>query len=81
MRATVFHEPGRVTVEDRALPSPGPGELRLRVAAASLCASDVRVYRGEKHAAAGVVPGHEVAGVVDALGEGVTGIAEGDRVV
>lgn len=81
MRATIFHEPGRVTVEDRPKPDVGPGEIRLRVAATSLCASDVRVYRGEKHAAPGVVPGHEIAGVVDALGDGVTGVSEGDRVV
>ncbi len=51
------------------------------MAAASLCASDVRVYRGEKYAKPGVIPGHEIAGVVDAIGEGVSGIAEGDRVV
>ncbi|MBM3139737.1 MAG: zinc-binding dehydrogenase [Chloroflexi bacterium] len=81
MRATIFHEPGKVTVEDRGTPAAGPGEIRLRVAAASLCASDIRVYKGEKHAAPGVVPGHEIAGVVDAAGEGVTGVAEGDRVV
>ncbi|MCC6235989.1 MAG: alcohol dehydrogenase catalytic domain-containing protein [Dehalococcoidia bacterium] len=81
MRATVFNAPGNVTVEDRTQPTPGPGELRIRVGAASLCASDVRVYRGEKHALAGVIPGHEIAGVVDRLGEGVTGLAEGDRVI
>jgi L-iditol 2-dehydrogenase len=81
MRATIFHEPGRVTVEDRPEPAAGPGEIRLRVAATSLCASDIRVYRGEKHAAAGVIPGHEIAGVVDAVGAGVAGIAEGERVV
>ena len=81
MRATIFHEPGRVTVEERPQPTAGPGEIVLRVAAASLCASDVRVYRGEKYALPGVVPGHEIAGVVHTLGEGVTGLAEGDRVV
>lgn len=81
MRATIFHRPGVVTVEERAAPEPGSGELRLRIAAAALCASDVRVYRGEKRAAAGVVPGHEIAGVVDAVGAGVEGCAVGDRVV
>ena len=81
MRATIFHAPGHVTVEDRPRPVPGPGEVRLRVGGASLCASDVRVYRGEKHATAGVIPGHEVAGVVDAVGSGVSGISEGDRVI
>jgi len=81
MRATVFNAPGNVTVEDRRTPQPGAGEVRLRVGAASLCASDVRVYRGEKYALAGVIPGHEIAGVVDSLGEGVSGLSEGDRVV
>ncbi len=81
MRATIFNAPGDVTVEDRPLPEPGPGELRMAVAAASLCASDVRVYRGEKHADAGVIPGHEIAGVIDAIGDGVEGFAEGDRVI
>ena len=81
MRATVFHAPGQIAVEDRPVPDPGPGEVRLSVGAASLCASDVRVYRGEKSARAGVIPGHEIAGVVEALGEGVDGVAEGDRVI
>lgn len=81
MRATIFHAPGQVTVEDRPSPFAGPGEVRLRVAATSLCASDVRVYRGEKFAEPGVIPGHEIAGVVDQVGEGVTEVAEGDRVV
>lgn len=80
MRATIFEAPGKVSVVDRATPQPGPGELRLRMAAASLCASDVRVYRGEKYAKPGVVPGHEIAGVVDSVGEGA-GFHEGDRVV
>ena len=81
MRAAIFHAPGNVAVEDRPLPEPGPGEVRLRMVAATLCASDVRVYRGEKHAQPGVIPGHEIAGVVDAIGERVEGIAEGDRVI
>jgi len=78
MRATIFNAPGDVTVEDRQLPEPGPRELRMAVAAASLCASDVRVYRGEKHADAGVIPGHEIAGVIDAVGDGVEGFVEVD---
>ena len=86
MRATIFEAPGTVSVVDRATPQPGPGELRLRMAAASLCASDVRVYRGEKYAKAGVIPGHEIAGVVDAIGPGAGEVSdrtikEGDRVV
>ncbi len=81
MRATIFHAPGELAVEDRPLPEPGPGELRMRVGAASLCASDVRVYRGEKYALPGVIPGHEIAGVIDAIGDGVEGYDEGERVI
>lgn len=81
MRATIFHSPGQVTVEDRPLNDPRDGEVRLRVGAASLCASDVRVYRGEKHAEPGVIPGHEISGVIDAVGEGVDSLHEGARVI
>jgi L-iditol 2-dehydrogenase len=61
-------------------PEPGAGELLLRVAAAGLCASDVRVYKGEKYARQGVVPGHEIAGVVAGLGDGVEGYSVGQHV-
>ena len=81
MRAAIYHAPGQITVEDRPVPVPGPGAIRIRPAAVSLCASDVRVFKGEKYALPGVIPGHEIAGVVDALGEGVTGVAQGDRVM
>ena len=81
MRATIFEAPGQVSVTDKPLPAPALGEVRLRVGAASLCASDVRVYRGEKYALPGVTPGHEIAGVVDAVGDGVTHLSEGQRVV
>ncbi|MCH7578728.1 MAG: alcohol dehydrogenase catalytic domain-containing protein [Chloroflexi bacterium] len=81
MKALVFHEPERISVDDVAEPSPGPGEVLVRMAAAAICHSDIRVYKGLKHAEPGVIPGHEIAGVVAELGEGVKGIAVGDRVV
>lgn len=80
MRALVFHEPGRITVEERPDPEPGPGEALVRVAATSICHSDIRVFRGLKRAAPGVIPGHEVAGVVAAVGPGVAHVRPGDRV-
>jgi L-iditol 2-dehydrogenase len=80
MRACVFNGPGDVRVVDMPEPQAGPGEIVLRTGAAGLCASDVRVFKGEKYAKQGVVPGHEVAGTVMALGEGVTGLRPGDRV-
>ncbi len=81
MKALVFHEPERVTVDEVAEPSPGPGEVVVRVAAAAICHSDIRVYKGLKHAEPGVIPGHEIAGVVAELGEGVDGVTVGDNVV
>ena len=70
MKALRFHEPGKAAVEDLPDPTPGPGEVILKTHATGLCNSDVRVYLGEKHAAPGVVPGHEISGEIVALGEG-----------
>ena len=80
MKACVFHSPGNLSVEELPTPEPGPGEVLLQTQAASLCFSDIRVYRGEKEADAGVVIGHEAAGVVVQVGQGVTAVQEGDRV-
>jgi L-iditol 2-dehydrogenase len=76
----VFQGPGKVVVESRSVPTPGPGEILLRMEAAGICYSDIRVYKGQKHARLGVIPGHEMVGAVEALGEGVEGIAIGQRV-
>lgn len=80
MKALVFHGPGRIAVEERPDPEPGPGEALIRVAATSICHSDIRVYRGLKKASPGVIPGHEVAGVVAATGPGVEAVRAGQRV-
>ena len=60
-------------------PSPARGEMRLRVLACGICGSDLHWYQGSSEPP-GVCPGHEVVGVVDALGDGVTSFEEGDRV-
>ena len=80
MRACVFHGPGEVEVVDKPDPEAGRGEILLRVGAAGLCASDVRVYRGEKYAKQGVVPGHEMSGVIAGLGDGVEGFSVGQHI-
>ncbi len=82
MKALVFHEPQRIAVEQVAEPAPGPGEALIRVAAAAICHSDIRVYLGQKHARPGVIPGHEIVGSIAALGPDTpAGLHEGDRVV
>jgi L-iditol 2-dehydrogenase len=80
MKACVFRAPGDVAVVEVPVPEAGHGEIVLRVAAAGLCHSDVRVFKGEKYAKLGVIPGHEVSGVVAQVGDGVSDIAVGDRV-
>lgn len=82
MKALVFHEPQRIAVEQVPDPVPGPGEALVRVAAAAICHSDIRVYLGQKHARPGVIPGHEIAGTIAALGPDTpAALREGDRVV
>ena len=80
MRALIFDRPGEIRVGDLPSPQPGPGEVVIEVGAASVCASDLRVYRGEKYAKPGVVPGHEFAGQVVAIGDGVADLQLGDSV-
>ncbi|MBL8770075.1 MAG: zinc-dependent alcohol dehydrogenase family protein [Phenylobacterium sp.] len=61
-------------------PEPGPGELRLRIRACGVCRTDLHIADGElEPRRAGVIPGHEIVGVVDAIGPGVTGVTLGER--
>jgi D-arabinose 1-dehydrogenase-like Zn-dependent alcohol dehydrogenase len=83
MRAAELAEPGApLRLVRRPIPQPGPGEVRVRVEACGVCGSDVFLQKGGFGAKVTwpVIPGHEAAGIVDALGEGVTGFAPGDQV-
>jgi alcohol dehydrogenase, propanol-preferring len=82
MRAMVLARPG-LPLEARDLPlmEPGPGEIRLRVAACGVCRTDLHVVDGElPYLGRPVVPGHEIVGRVEALGPGVDRFRAGDRV-
>ena len=81
MSALVFHEPGRISLEERPIPEVGIDDVLVQVGAASVCASDIRVYKGEKYAKPGVIPGHEMTGEVVKVGEHVDEVQTGDRVV
>lgn len=84
MKAAVFHGSGRpLTVEEVPTPEPGPGEALVRVAACGVCHTDLHYldHGTPTFKEPPLVLGHEVAGVVAALGEGATGVAEGDRVL
>lgn len=78
MQAVVLGAGGTLAVTEVPDPVPGPGEVRLRVAACGVCGTDLHL-RGMGILPPGYVMGHEFAGVVDAVGPGVTGWAEGDR--
>src|SRR3954471_7520442 len=85
MIAIVIREPGGPDVlvpEDRAIPVIGPDELLIKVAAAGVNRPDIMQRQGRYAPPPGVsdVPGLEVAGTVDAVGEAVSGWAPGDRV-
>jgi alcohol dehydrogenase, propanol-preferring len=85
MKAYRIVEWGRPAVfEDVAKPSPGPGEVVLRMAGAGLCRSDLDMMAGPPYSdwlAPGYTLGHENAGIVAEIGQGVTDLKEGDAVV
>lgn len=71
MRAAVFGDTGQIGVIERQAPEPRPGWVRLAVSAVGICGSDLNLLYAHKDMSRGVQPGHEVAGYVDALGDGV----------
>ncbi|MEK7233179.1 MAG: zinc-binding dehydrogenase [Elusimicrobiota bacterium] len=84
MRAIIYHGPRDIRLEDRPLPTPGPGEVVVKLGAALTCGTDFKAYRQGHRVLLGDYPspfGHELAATVSALGKGVTTAKEGDRVV
>jgi S-(hydroxymethyl)glutathione dehydrogenase/alcohol dehydrogenase len=82
VRAAVYTGPGRpLALEQLDVEPPAPGEVAVRVEAAGVCHSDLRVVEGEWEEAPPIVLGHEGCGIVEAVGAGVSHVAPGDRVV
>lgn len=82
IRAAVCREFGQpLSIEDVTLADPGPGELEVTLAACAICHSDISYADGAWGGFLPAVYGHEAAGHVSRLGEGVTGYAVGDRVL
>ena len=80
MKQQLLAQPGRFILQEVPDPSPGAHEVVLRVERVGICGSDLHIYRDQSFIKPPVVLGHEFAGVVVALGAGVTGVARGDRV-
>ncbi|MYZ13270.1 alcohol dehydrogenase catalytic domain-containing protein, partial [Streptomyces sp. SID337] len=84
MRAAVLHETGQEKLEvldDIETAGFGPGKVKIRVRATGLCHSDLSAMNGVLPQPAPFVPGHEGAGEIIDVGDGVTGHSEGDRVL
>jgi propanol-preferring alcohol dehydrogenase len=87
VRAWIVQEPGPVAsssplrLVERHDPWPAPGQVRVRVSACGVCRTDLHLAEGDlAPRRRGTVPGHEVVGTVDAVGDGATRFAVGDRI-
>jgi len=90
IKAAVIHEMGKappyvdsspLTIEELNLDPPGPGEVLVKIRAAGLCHSDLSVINGDRPRPTPMALGHEAAGEVEEVGEGVTDLSPGDHVV
>ena len=81
MKALVCHELNKISVEEISIDPPKAGEVALKMVATGVCHSDLSVINGTIPQLLPIVLGHEGAGIVEAVGEGVTRVAPGDHVI
>ncbi|MBZ4420252.1 alcohol dehydrogenase catalytic domain-containing protein [Myxococcus sp. RHSTA-1-4] len=81
MRATVFRGVNQFGLEDVEQPHAGAGEAVVRVTLTTICGTDLHIVRGEYPVKPGLIIGHEMVGVIEELGPGVTGYRKGERVL
>ena len=82
MKAAVCQKHGQpLVIEDLELDGPGPGEVRVKLAACAICHSDIHYVEGAWGGKLPILCGHEASGVVEEVGAGVTGVALDDHVV
>lgn len=81
MKAIVIKKPGHVVLEEKKIPEPQPGFVRVKVKAAAICATDLEVVDGNIPANYPLTPGHEWSGIVDAVGSEEDRFWIGKRVV
>jgi L-iditol 2-dehydrogenase len=81
VKQAIMTAPGKIEINDIAVPTPGEGEVLLRIQRIGVCGSDIHVYHGKHpYTPYPVVQGHEFSATVEALGSGVTGFHVGQKV-
>lgn len=80
MKALVMESPRKAVIKEVPYPKPGPNEVAIQVKRCGICGTDLHIYNGTFMPKYPLIPGHEFAGVVHEVGEGVTVFKPGDRV-
>ncbi len=81
MKAAVFVKPGSIVLEEKPIPTVGPGDALIRITTTTICGTDIHILKGEYPVKPGLIVGHEPVGVIEEIGEGVTGYELGQRVI
>src|SRR4029453_12005145 len=81
MKATVFHGPNNIRMEEVPRPRAGGDEAVIRITLTTICGTDLHILRGEYPVKPRLVIGHEPVGVIEELGEGLSGYKIDDRVL
>jgi len=82
MLAAVLRDFNHLVLEDLPIPTPGPGQVRVRIKSCGFCATDFKAIQGiRRNVNFPLIPGHEPAGIVDAVGPFVMHVKEGDEVI
>lgn len=81
MKCAVFVEPGRIVLDEKPIPDPGPTDAVIKVTTTTICGTDIHILKGEYPVQKGLTIGHEPVGVIAKLGSAVKGYEEGQRVV
>lgn len=81
MKANVFRAPGKFSLEEKPIPTAGPGEAIVKGRLTTICGTDVHIIRGEYPVRPGLTLGHEAVGTIHELGSGITGYHVGQRVL
>jgi D-arabinitol dehydrogenase (NADP+) len=80
VKAIVYDGARSFAVQDIPIPEVGPGAVRIKIHQAGVCGTDLHIHNGEFNARFPLIPGHEVVGLIDALGAGVDRFAVGEQV-